>query len=213
MSQYIEKEGRTPEEALELALEELGVSRDQVIVKVLSEGTKGILGLGAKMAKVRVTLKDDPYATPEHVLKRLIGLMNVDCEIEGETIDGVVHINISSPDAGLIIGRRGETLQALQFILNNIVNRKSLIKRRVVLDAGGFREKRRQVLTEMAQRLAEKVKATGRDVALEPMPAHERRIIHIALQDDPDVRTFSRGEGDNRYVLITLRDKNADEQE
>ncbi len=204
--QYIEREGRTPEEALELALKELGVTRDQVIVKVLSEGSKGILGLGAKPAKVRVTLKEDPYSTPEIVLKRLINLMGVECELESETIEGVIHINISSPDAGLIIGRRGETLQAIQFILNNIVNRRALVKKRIILDAGGFREKRKRVLEDMAHRLAEKVKMTGREIVLEPMPAHERRIIHLALQDDEEVRTYSRGEGDNRCVVITTRE-------
>lgn len=205
--QYIEREGRTPEEALELALKELGATRDQVIVKVLSEGSKGILGLGAKPAKVRVTLKEDPYSTPEIVLKRLINLMGVECELESETIEGVIHINISSPDAGLIIGKRGETLQAIQFILNNIVNRRALVKKRIILDAGGFRERRKQVLEDMARRLAEKVKMTGREIVLEPMPAHERRIIHLALQDDEEVRTYSRGEGDNRCVVITTRER------
>lgn len=208
--QYIEREGRTPEEALERALKDLGVTRDQVIVKVLSEGSRGILGLGAKPARVRVILKEDPYSSPETVLRRLISLMGVEeFDVKSEVVEGTVYLDVSSPDAGLIIGRRGETLQALQLIVNQIVNKRALVKRRIILDAGGFRERRKRTLEEMARRLAEKVKRTGRDVELEPMPAYERRIIHLALQDDEYVRTYSKGEGDERHVVITLREKYA----
>lgn len=209
--QFVEQEGRTTEEALEAALQKLGVSRDQVKVIVLNEAKKGLFGLNAKPAKVRVCLKEDPSSTPEGVLKTLLNEMGIDCDIESRTIDGSIYLTIKSPSVGLLIGRRGRTLNAIQHIINCIVNRSSLVKRRVIVDAEQYRERREEILTNLAHKLALKVKTTGQEVVVEPMNPQDRRIIHLALQNDEEVTTFSRGEGSYRSVVITTRDRGVEE--
>lgn len=204
--QHVEQEGRTTEEALELALEKLGASRDQVKITVLSEAKKGLFGLTSKPAKVRVSLKEDPSGTPEGVLKTLLDEMGIDCEIESETVDGNIYLAVRTTKAGLLIGRRGRTLNAIQHLINCIVNRSSLVKRRVIVDAEQYRERREEILTSLAHKLAMKVKSTGHEIVVEPMNPQDRRVIHLALQDDQDVETFSRGEGSYRSVVITTRD-------
>ncbi len=208
---YVEAEGRTVEEALNIALEKLGVERDQVTVKVLSEGSRGILGLGAKPAQVRVTLKEAPHETPEQVLEKILEYMGHRATIQSEMRDGTLHLQIEADNPGLLIGRHGQTLDSLQYLLNCVVNKASLVKRRIVIDVEGYREKRRVMLEELAHRLAAKAKQTGQDVVLNPMPPQDRRIIHLTLQEDREVRTFSRGEGTLRSVVITTRDVEAGE--
>ena len=118
----------TTEEALEAALKELGVSRDQVSVKVIHEPTKGILGLGAKLAKIRVTLKEDISSTPEAVLHEILSHMGLEAEIESQIINGSVHLTVSSDNPGILIGKHGQTLNAVEYLLNCILNRSSLVK-------------------------------------------------------------------------------------
>ncbi len=205
--QYVETEARTVEEALQSALAELGVERDQVTIKVLDEGSKGILGLGAKPAQVRVTLKETTGETPEEILETILGYMGQQTEVRSHVVDGSLHLDIDAENPGLLIGRHGQTLDSLQYILNCVINKSSLVKRRIIIDIEGYREKRREKLTELACRLASKVKLTGQEIALDPMPPQDRRIIHIALQDDNAVRTFSRGERSFRSVVITTRER------
>lgn len=209
--QYIEQEGRTTEEAMELALQKLGASRDQVRVTVLSEAKKGLFGLTTKPAKVRVSLKEDPSSTPEGILKTLLNEMGIECEIESKITDGNIYLSVRTPNAGLLIGRRGRTLNAIQHLLNCIVNRSSLVKRRVIVDAEQYRERREEILTNLAHKLAIKVKATHQEIVVEPMNPQDRRIIHLALQNDEEVTTFSRGEGSFRSVVITTRERISEE--
>ena len=204
--QYIEEEGKTTEEALELALKKLGAPRDKVRITVLNEAKKGLFGLTSKPAKVRVSLKEDPSGTPEGILRTLLDEMGIDCEIESETIDGNIYLAVRTTKAGLLIGRRGRTLNAIQHLINCIVNRSSLVKRRVIVDAEQYRERREEILTSLAHKLATKVKSTGQEIIVEPMNPQDRRVIHMALQNDEDVVTFSRGEGSYRSVVITTRD-------
>lgn len=204
--QYVEVEARTVEEALESALEQLGAEREEVTIKVLSEGSKGILGLGAKPAHLRVTLREAPQDTPEQILENILRYMGHRATIRSQMIDGSLHLHIQSENAGLLIGRHGQTLDSLQYVLNCVINKSSLVKRRIILDVEGYREKRRVMLEELALRLASKAKQVGQDVVLDPMPPQDRRIVHVTLQDDSDVRTFSRGDGALRSVVITLRD-------
>lgn len=205
--QYIEQEGRTTEEAMELALEKLSASRDEVKVTVLSEGKKGLFF--SKPAKVLVTLKEDPTSTPRGILKTILDEMEIESEIKSKVVDGNVHLTVSTPNAGLLIGRRGRTLNAIQHLLNCIVNRSSLVKRRVIVDAEQYRERREEILVSLAQKLASRVKATGQEVVVEPMNPQDRRIVHMALQDDKEVTTFSRGEGSFRSVIITAKNRKA----
>ena len=207
MHQYIEVEENTTEEALEAALKELGVSRDQVSVKVIHEPTKGILGLGAKLAKIRVTLKEDVSSTPEVILHEILSHMGLEAEIGSQIINGSVHLTVSSDNPGILIGKHGQTLNAVEYLLNCILNRSSLVKKKVFVDAEGYRERREQMLVDLAYRAAAKVKQTHQEILLDPMPPRDRRIIHVTLQSDEYIRTYSRGEGMMRRVAVTTRER------
>ena len=207
MHQYIEVEENTTEEALESALKELGVSREQVSVKVLHEPTKGILGLGAKLAKIRVTLKEDVSSTPDVVLHEILSHMGLDAQIESRIINGSVHLTVSSDNPGILIGKHGQTLNAVEYLLNCMLNRSSLVKKKVFVDAEGYRERREQMLADLAYRAAAKVKQTHQEIVLDPMSPRDRRIIHVTLQSDEQIRTYSRGEGMMRRVAVTTRER------
>lgn len=208
---YVEQEGRTVEEAVDFALEKLGKDRDHVKIIVLSEGTKGLFGLGSKPCKVRVTLKEDNSVTPEGILRTILTEIGVDCEIRSMSSDGNIHLTIKTPNPGLLIGRRGMTLNSIQYLVNCVANRTSLVKRRIIIDTEQYRERREESLVTLARRLASKVKATGQEVIVEPMNPQDRRVIHMTLQNDSEVATFSRGEGAMRSVVITTRDRAANE--
>lgn len=203
----IEKQAKTVEEAIALALEELGAKREDVEIEVLDEGSKGFLGLlGARPAKVRVTLKDTFGHKIEIAKEFLAGLlerMGVQAEISatvGE--DQLVYIQLSGRRMGVVIGRRGQTLDAIQYLVNLVANKAPGPRARIVLDAEGYREKRAQTLRNLAERLAKKAKAEKRKAVLEPMSALERRIVHLALADDDEVETRSEGEEPYRRVVI-----------
>lgn len=205
--QYVEQEGKTVEEAVELALQKLGTSRDNVKVTVLSEGAKGLFGIGSKPCKVRVSLKEDISSTPAGILKTILKEMGIESEVENRIADGNIYLTIRTQNPGILIGRRGATLNSVQYLVNCIVNRSSLVKRRIIIDAEQYRERRTEILTNLAYRLASKVKMTGQEVVVEPMNPQDRRIIHMALQNDSQIATFSRGEGSFRRVVITTRDR------
>jgi len=205
--EYTEQEGTTIEEAMESALRELGATREQVRVTVLSEGKRSLFGLVSRPAKVRVCLRDDPSHTPEGILGNILEQMGIDSQIESRISDGNIYLDIKTPNAGLLIGRRGRTLDAIQHLLNCIVNRSSLVKRRVIIDTEQYRERREEILVSLAHKLASRVKTTGQEVVVDPMNPQDRRIVHLALQDDKAVTTFSRGEGSFRSVVITTKDK------
>jgi len=201
--QYIECEGKTKEEALENALNELGVDREQVSVSVLSEPTKGILGLGAKLAKVRVTVKED-LSTPENILRNILEFMGIDTKIESSMVNGQLHLNIETETPGLLIGKHGRTLNSLQYLLNSILHKNSLVKKRVIVDTENYRGRHENRLAELAQLIGDRVKKTKRNFVMDPMPPQDRRIIHISLESDDELRTFSRGEGEMRRVVIAF---------
>lgn len=207
IEEYTEQEGTTVEEAMESALQELGVTRDKVRVTVLSEAKKSLFGLVSKPAKVRVSLREDISSTPEGILSTILNQMGIESQVESRISDGNIYLDIKTPNAGLVIGRRGRTLDAMQHILNCIVNRSSLVKRRIIVDTEQYRERREEILVNLAQKLASRVKSTGQEVVVDPMNPQDRRIVHLALQDDGEVTTFSRGEGSFRSVVITARDK------
>ncbi len=205
MQHYIETEGETVEEAIENALSELEATREQVTIDILNEPTKGILNFGAKPAKIRATLKQDVSAAPETVLKEILSRMGVDAKVEISSVDGSTHLNILTDSPALLIGKHGQTLDAIERILNCIVNKVSLAKRRVFVDIEGYRGRREERLIEIANQVAEKVRYTGRDVVLAPMSARDRRIIHITLKEDKIVSTYSQGEGEMRRVVVTAQ--------
>lgn len=217
----IEASAETVEVALELALRRLSEAReeeltqDDVEVEVLSRGKAGILGLGAEKARVRVSLRARPEqgeadvaALGRQTLERLLELMGVEATVRLKAASPedagspTVAFDISGDDLGILIGRRGDTLASLQYLVNLMVSRQLKAQAGIVLDVEGYRERRYQALQALAERIAARVKATGRPFSLEPMPANERRIIHLALRDSPDVVTESAGEGESRKITI-----------
>jgi spoIIIJ-associated protein len=205
----IETTAKTPEEAIEIALKELDVERPDVEIDVVSKGKTGILGIGGEPAKVRVTVLEKPpdavVATTD-ILQSLISLMDVSAtitlvEAEREDVGGPVF-DVDGDDSGLLIGRRGETLRALQFLVSFIASRRLGDRVNLFVDVSGYQERRYETLRSLAERNARRVASSGREVILEPMPPNERRIVHMALADDPDVNTVSDGVGDGRRVVI-----------
>ena len=205
MQHYIETEGDTVEEAIAYALTELEATRDQVTIDIVSEPTKGILNFGAKPAKIRATLKQDVSSAPETILKEMLNRMGIDAEVESSFVDGSTHLNIVNDNPALLIGKHGQTLDAIERLLNCIVNKASLVKRRVFVNTEGYRERREERLVEMARQVAEKVRYTDREVVLAPMSARDRRIIHVTLKGDEIVSTYSQGEGEMRRVVVTTQ--------
>ncbi|MDQ7826757.1 MAG: RNA-binding cell elongation regulator Jag/EloR [Candidatus Eremiobacteraeota bacterium] len=201
----VEEYGRTVEEAKKAALEKLGASADdkRIEVEVIDEGSKGVLGWGTKFARVRVKFKEEAEDKAEEVISTVLKILDLTGEIEKESVEGQLHFNVVGGDLGLLIGRRGQTLEALQFIVNLIVNRDSKEKMKIVLDVEGYRSRREKSLQDLARRLAEKARQERKNVVLEPMMANERRLIHLALQDNPHVSTFSQGEEPLRKVVIS----------
>jgi spoIIIJ-associated protein len=209
----IEVSAKTEEEAVAIALAELGLSRSEVEVVVLKKGKTGIFGFGSEEVKVKVTPlgklpgnEDDTGIMAKTVLEELLSLIKVSASVvllgrgvgEMETI----QLDIRGEDLGILIGRRGETLSTLQYLVNLIVSRRVKAHVGVVVDVEGYRQRRYESLRLLARRLAEQVKSTGRSVILEPMPANERRIIHLELKDNPHVTTQSIGQGDERKISI-----------
>ena len=211
----LEVNARSVEEAIELGLRQLDASRGEVEVEVLSLGKSGFLGFGAEMARVRVArlpASGSLAQTAKGVVDRILEGMAVDAvsTIGKAPSDSpeTPFIEITGDDSGLLIGRRGETLRALQFIVNLMLNRQAGDAEggRVLLDVEQYRARRNRVLRDLALRVADRVAREGRTVTLEPMPPAERRSIHVALADHPRVQTSSVGEGDQRKVSVIPRE-------
>lgn len=205
--QTVEKKGKNVEEAIRAALDELGCEIEDVSIEVLEEASKRLLGfMGNKPAIVKVSMREKPEIEAQKVVEDLLHKMKIDYEIDKvEWENGITRINIVGKDMGLLIGRKGETLNALQFIAGLMINRKREEKVRIVLDVEDYRKKREQSLEALALRLAEKVKQTQKNVIMRPMSSQERRIVHMVLQEDPLVVTYSMGEEPNRKVVIALK--------
>ena len=213
----LEMSGRTVEEAIQNALRELGVSRQEVRVSVLKEGKPGVLGLGAEEALVRVEPVSEPVPEGEvaevvrNVLETLLAAMGLEVSVvtgEGapvassEETAAPVAFDIKGDDLGILIGRRGQTISCLQYIVRLIVGRQTEAWVPIMIDVEGYKQRRYEALRALAWRMAEQVKDKGTPFALEPMPAYERRIVHLALAEHPDVTTQSIGEGEARKVVI-----------
>ncbi len=206
MQNYIESEAETVEEAIDLALNELDTTREHVNIIIINEPTKGILSFGAKPAKVRATLKEDVTTAPETVLKEILTRIGIEGEVNSDHIDGSLHLDMVTDSPALLIGKHGQTLDAIERILNCIINKNALAKKKVFVDTEGYRERREQSLVDLAHQVAAKVRRTRQDAVLAPMSAKDRRIVHLALQSDDSISTFSQGEGDMRRVVVATQD-------
>lgn len=199
----IERSGKTVEEAVATALAELGLTEEQVTVEVLEESSKGLFGfIGTKSAKVRVTEKVNPVGKARKFLADIFEKMGLEVEITNKVVDEYTVLDISGPDLGILIGRRGDTLDALQYLSNLVANKNVEHRIRIIVDVEGYRKRREETLNKLAFRLADKATRKGREVVLEPMNPHERRVIHTALQNHRDVVTHSEGEEPYRKIII-----------
>jgi len=206
MAISVEKTGRTVEEAVALALSELNVDEDQVDIDVLEEGSKGIFGIiGAKMARVKVTVREQASDKVKEYLDEIFEKMDVNVQISEVREDNdTIYVIIEGEDSGIIIGRRGETLDALQYLCCLAINNGGDYKR-VIIDTENYRKKREETLIRLSHKLADKVLKSKKSITLEPMTPYERRIIHEALQNNKYVKTYSIGEEPNRKVVIALK--------
>lgn len=203
MLRSVTKEARTVDEAVRLALEELGIDEDQAEIEIIDEGSKGILGIiGGRNAVVKVTEKLNMEDVARNFLEPLFDKLGVEADMDITMEEDLVNIKLTGEDVGIIIGRRGETLDALQYLLSLVINRYTPEYTRVILDVGDYRQKRAESLRRLARKVAAKVARTKKNITLEAMNPYERRIIHSSLQGFPNVNTYSIGEEPNRKVVI-----------
>jgi spoIIIJ-associated protein len=209
--------GATVEEAIEKAEAQLGLSRDQFDVEVIREGKAGVLGVGSREARIKVIpIVSGERACAEpvekavvqvvtEVLDTLLGLLGITAKVELVSDDIPLALDIRGDDLGILIGRRGQTLASLEYITRLLVTRQLKAWLPLRVDVAGYKERRRDSLQRLALYLAEQVKSTRRAITMEPMPADERRIVHLTLADNPDVTTQSIGEGETRKVVVLPR--------
>lgn len=206
---YIIKEAKTVDEAIEVALLELKVKREDVEIEILEEASKGILGLiGVKDARVKVTVVKDLISLSQEFLDKIIKSMDIlaSVQIVEESDKLLVEItDVNSRDKGILIGKRGNTLDSLQYLLSLYVNRDSDEYKKVILDIEGYRKKRENTLIKLAKRMADKAIRNKRVVKLEPMNPYERRVIHSCLQDYEGVTTYSEGTDPYRRIVIQAK--------
>jgi len=210
VNKTIEKSGKTVDEAIKNALRELNLTRDKVDIEVLDEGSKGLFGLlGTKLAKIRVTVKHDYSYEAKAFLREVLNKMDIKAEIRIQDEGDALKITLRGPNMGILIGHRGETLDSLQYLVSLVINKNNTGEeyKRVILDTENYRQKREETLIRLANRLAQKTRATNKSITLEPMNPYERRVIHSALQDNPYVTTHSEGEEPYRRVVIELKKK------
>lgn len=206
---YVIKQSRTVEDAIKDALLELEVSEEDVEVEVLEEASKGLFGLiGSKEAKVKVVVVNDEINIARDFLDKIFTSMIIKADSDIRKEDGVLYVdinNVDPADKGIIIGKRGNTLDSIQYLLSLAVNKGKEEHIRVSLDIEDYRKKREETLVRLAEKMAEKAKYTKRPVKLEPMNPFERRIIHSALQKYNGVTTYSEGNEPFRRVVIQTK--------
>jgi len=206
--QSVEATGKTVEEALEKALEQLNAKIDEVEIQIIDAGHKGVLSIfGARNAKVRVTKKKtsrDIEQIVDEVAGIIMNCLDVSYRIFTEETDDSIYINIETAGVdGLLIGRKGDTLSSLQHLIGRIVSKRMGGYQRITLDVGGYLKNRYEILKQKAMKAADKAKKLGKEIALEPMKASERRVIHLTLANVEGVTTYTVGNGDLRKVYVS----------
>jgi spoIIIJ-associated protein len=219
----IEIEAKSVEEAMERICEELGKKREELEFEVIEEKSRGIFGLmGNKRVKVRGSLKEaqpeqkeKPAAAPamgedalsyaKTVLERILAKITVPSQVQGRVDGETIYLDIKGDGTGLLIGRHGQTLDAIQYIVGRIVGKQLGEKKVIVIDTERYRERRRENLERLSRQMGEKAKSTGRPVSLQLMSASDRRIVHLALKHDRDLETRSEGEGSMKSIKIFPR--------
>lgn len=206
---YQEFTGKTLSDAVTNALIALETSRDNLEYEVIEKGSNGFLGIGARDAKIRAKLKVLPKKSIEEVasdfLKSVFQAMNLEVKVIINVHEDMMDVELSGDEMGILIGKRGQTLDSLQYLLSLVVNKESESYVKVKVDTENYRQRRRETLEGLAKNIAFKVKRTKRSVSLEPMNPFERRVIHSALQNDRYVTTKSEGEEPYRHVVVSLK--------
>ena len=207
---FIEVSGKTVEDALTEVSVQLGTTSDKLEYEIVEKGSSGILGLGKKPAIIRARKKNAVKEAVSEFLDNIFRIMEMDVEtiIDYDEENGTIDIELKGENMGLLIGKRGQTLDSLQYLISLVANRESDEHIHVKLDTENYRQRRRDTLENLARNIAFKVKKTRRPVFLEPMNPYERRIIHYALQNDRYVETHSEGEEPYRKVVVTLKKNN-----
>jgi spoIIIJ-associated protein len=228
-----EFEGKTTEEAIENAARKLNLAVEDLNVDIIEPGSAGIFGLvGGRKAKIKVTLKStpepretdeleetvEPRETEEpqeseelqlaqETLKKILSLIPMEATVRADRIDGKINLNIVGDRSGLLIGRKGKTLDALQYLVTKIVNKTFDRKVNVIVDSEDYRKRRKDSVTQLALKMGEKAKRIKKPVMTNPMNPHDRRLVHLALKDDENLETRSRGEGLLKKVVIIPKGK------
>jgi spoIIIJ-associated protein len=206
-----EFEGKTTEDAIENASRELNLPAEELSVDIIEPGSAGIFGLvGSRRAKIRVTVRspikktddDNGLKIAKETLENILSLIPVDTTVSAEQTDGKIALTIEGDKSGLLIGRKGKTLDALQYIVNKVVNKTLEQRTRVVVDSENYRQRRKESLTLLALKMGDKAKRIRKPITTNPMNPHDRRIVHLALKEDESLDTKSRGEGLLKKVII-----------
>lgn len=205
--EYIEVSAKTVDDAITLACQKLSVPSDRLEYVVDSEGSSGFLGIGSKAAVIRARIKCSVTDIAKDFLNDLFEKMNYDVvvSVKYNEDDELMEIELGGDEMGVLIGKRGQTLDSIQCLVKLVVNKNSDKFIRVTVDTENYRQRRKETLENLAKNLAFKVKRTKRSVSLEPMNSYERRIIHATLQNDKYVETHSEGEGKDRQVIISFK--------
>jgi spoIIIJ-associated protein len=202
----IEQQGKTVDKAIEEGLKKLGVSKEKVQIEIIDKGKKGLLGLfGASPAIVKLTLIQDGTGIATQILSEVLRLMNIKSGITPQEKDGKLILDIVTADAQFLIGKNGQTIGALQYLINIMMKKNCRSKKDVILDIAQYQTKKDDNIVQLAVDAASHVIKTRRDVVLDPMGSHERQIIHVTLQNHRKVNTKSIGDGEERKVVVFLK--------
>jgi spoIIIJ-associated protein len=205
--EFLEFEGKTTEEAIENAGAHFQVPPEELEIEIVSVGSPGIFGLGGRKARIRAALlqgqEDDLLPRAREILEQVLAKMQEPATVTVTQEEDRINLLIETSDAGLLIGKQGQTLDALQYLVTKMLAKQTRKKVRIAIDVEAYRARHNEALALLAQKYGEKVKRSGRPITLNPMNPYDRRIVHMALQGDNDLKTISRGEGLYKKVVIS----------
>lgn len=205
--EFLEFEGKTTEEAIENAAAHFQAPPEELEIEIVSVGSPGIFGLGGRKARIRAARRaepeDDLLPLAREILEQVLAKMQEPGTVTATQEEDRISLLIATADAGLLIGKQGQTLDALQYLVTKMVAKQTRRKVRIAIDVEAYRARHNEALALLAQKYGEKVKRSGRPVTLNPMNPYDRRIVHMALQEDKDLKTISRGEGLYKKVVIS----------
>ena len=210
----VEIEAKTKQEAIEKACKHFNLTEEELDIEALEVISTGIFGLvGSKKVKIRVTpKKDNSVEVAQEILKKIVSLISTDTKISAEKKGDDIILNIEGNNPGILIGHKGKTLEALEFIINKAVNKVFEKKVRVIVDSENYRQRSEESLRRLALKMGEKAKKTKKTVTIDPISPHDRRIVHLALKGDHYVQTKSEGEGLFKKIYIVPNKKKIDEK-